>query len=115
METNANSSTAGAIATIDAPKRALVVADIGLLICFSFVGGSKHGDTGREPDVTGRGDILATRMQPTRGQLCQSAPRWPVPIGRGPARVGELATANFVECPKGEVHAGVKVCIAPPR
>jgi hypothetical protein len=27
----------------------------------SFVGGSEHRDTGREPDVTGRGDILASR------------------------------------------------------
>src|SRR5919112_3050480 len=34
---NAPSSTAGAIATMAAPKRALVVADIGLLICFSFL------------------------------------------------------------------------------
>jgi hypothetical protein len=26
-----------------------------------FVGGSEHKDTGGEPDVTGRGDILASR------------------------------------------------------
>src|SRR5215212_7704914 len=53
-----------AIRFISAPLMPVISAGgirVVLLMCSSFVGGSVHGDTGRESDVTGRSDILASR------------------------------------------------------
>jgi hypothetical protein len=53
-----------AIRFISAPLMPVISAGgirVVLVMSPPFVGGSEHKDTGGEPDVTGRGDILASR------------------------------------------------------
>jgi hypothetical protein len=54
-----------AIRFISAPLMPVISAGgirVVLVMSPPFVGGSEHKDTGGEPDVTGRSDILASRV-----------------------------------------------------
>jgi hypothetical protein len=73
-------------------------------------GGASRRSGDRTPDGSVRGGLAnATAVASVRYQAHPPNGLFLVFLGRC------LRVANFLELRKAEVHAGVKVCIAPPR